>query len=178
MLLLLLLLLNRFSHVRLCATLLTAAQQAPPSLGFSRQEHWSGLPFPSSVHKSEKWKVKVKLPSQVWLLATPWTAAYQAPLSIGFSRQEYWSGVPLPSPKNKSIGHKNSCSFCSCWACSWLVGLRFRFWHLACWERNCTMRRLWPVEQVKDWTILNWHDYSNIVSSDEASRLNIPNKNL
>ena len=30
-----------------------AAHQAPPSLGFSRQEHWSGLPFPSPVHKSE-----------------------------------------------------------------------------------------------------------------------------
>ena len=30
-----------------------AAHQAPPSLGFSRQEHWSGLPFPSAVHESE-----------------------------------------------------------------------------------------------------------------------------
>ena len=28
--------------------------QAPPSLGFSRQEHWSGLPFPSPMHESEK----------------------------------------------------------------------------------------------------------------------------
>ena len=43
--LLLLLLLNHFSHVRLCATLWTAAHQAPPSTGFSRQEYWSGLPF-------------------------------------------------------------------------------------------------------------------------------------
>ena len=41
------LLLHRFSHVRLCATPQTAAHQAPPSLGFSRQENWSGLPFPS-----------------------------------------------------------------------------------------------------------------------------------
>ena len=31
----------------------TAAHQAPLSLGFSRQEHWSGLPFPSPVHESE-----------------------------------------------------------------------------------------------------------------------------
>ena len=45
-----LLLLSRFSRVRLCATPQTAAHQAPPSLGFSRQEHWSGLPFPSPVH--------------------------------------------------------------------------------------------------------------------------------
>ena len=42
---LLLLLLSRFSCVRLCATPYTEAHQAPPSLGFSRQEHWSGLPF-------------------------------------------------------------------------------------------------------------------------------------
>ena len=53
---LLLLLLSRFSHVWLCVTPLTAAHQAPPSLGFSRQEHWSGLPFPSPMHESEKWK--------------------------------------------------------------------------------------------------------------------------
>ena len=33
-----------------------AARQAPPSLGFSRQEHWSGLPFPSPMHESEKRK--------------------------------------------------------------------------------------------------------------------------
>ena len=33
-----------------------AAHQAPPSLGFSRQGHWSGLPFPSPMHESEKWK--------------------------------------------------------------------------------------------------------------------------
>ena len=43
----LLLLLSRFSCVRLCATLQTEVHQAPPSLGFSRQEHWSELPFPS-----------------------------------------------------------------------------------------------------------------------------------
>ena len=49
-------LLSHFSHVRLCVTPLTAAHQAPPSLGFSRQEHWSGLPFPSPMHESEKWK--------------------------------------------------------------------------------------------------------------------------
>ena len=50
------LLLNHFSHVRFCATPHTAAHQAPPFLGFSRQEHWSGLPFPSPRHEGEKWK--------------------------------------------------------------------------------------------------------------------------
>ena len=39
--------LSRFSPVQLFATLWTVAQQAPLSMGFSRQEYWSGLPFPS-----------------------------------------------------------------------------------------------------------------------------------
>ena len=53
---LLLLLLSRVSRVQLCETPQTAAHQAPPSLGFSRQECWSGLPFPSPMHEREKWK--------------------------------------------------------------------------------------------------------------------------
>ena len=52
----LLLLLSHFSCVWLCATPETAAHQVPLSLGFSRQEYWSGLPFPSPIHGSEKWK--------------------------------------------------------------------------------------------------------------------------
>ena len=54
-----------------------AAYQAPPSLGFSRQEHWSGEPLPSPVHESERWKWSLSV-------ATPWTAAYQAPPSMDF----------------------------------------------------------------------------------------------
>ena len=37
------------SHIRLFATPWTAAFQAPPSMGFSRQEYWSGLPLPSPI---------------------------------------------------------------------------------------------------------------------------------
>ena len=51
---LLLLLLSRFGRVQLCATPQTAAHQAPLSLGFSRQERWSGLPLSSPMHESEK----------------------------------------------------------------------------------------------------------------------------
>ena len=50
----LLLLLSRFSRVLLCATPQTAAHQAPPCLGFSGQELWSGLPFPSPMREREK----------------------------------------------------------------------------------------------------------------------------
>ena len=68
---------------------------APPSLGFSRREHWSGLPFPSPVHESEKWKWSCSVVSdssrphglQPTRLLHPWD----------FSRQEFWSGLPLPS---------------------------------------------------------------------------------
>ena len=82
---------NSLSRVWLCATPEMAAHQAPPSLGFSRQEHWNELPFPFPLHESEKWK-------WVRLLVTPWIAAHQAPPSMGSSRQEGWSRVPLPSP--------------------------------------------------------------------------------
>ena len=71
-----------------------AAHQAPQSLGFSSQEHWSGLPFPSPMHESES-EVAQSCPT----LSNPWTAAYQTPPSMGFSRQEYWSGLPLSSLK-------------------------------------------------------------------------------
>ena len=95
-----------------CLTLCDPIDGSPPgspSLGFSRQEHWSGLPFPSPIHESET--VKVKSLSRVQLLATPQTAAYQAPPSMGFSRQEYWSGVPLPSPGSEHSTRQTSCAW-------------------------------------------------------------------
>ena len=67
---LLLLLLRRFSRVQLCAAPQTAAYQAPPSLGFSRQEHWSGVSLPSpmtnldSILKSRD----ITLPTKVCLV--------------------------------------------------------------------------------------------------------------
>ena len=60
---LLLLLLSCFSRVRLCDPI----DGSPPGssvLGFSRQEHWSGLPFPSPMHESEKWKWSCSVNSQ------------------------------------------------------------------------------------------------------------------
>jgi len=86
--LLLLLLLSRFSHVRLCVTLWTAAHQALLSTGFFRQEYWSGLSSPSPLSCF----------SRVQLFVTLWTVVHQYPLSMGFSRQEYWSGLLCLSP--------------------------------------------------------------------------------
>ena len=102
-----LLLLSRFSRVRLCMTPETAAHQASPSLGFSRQEHWSGCHF---LLQCMKVKSESEVAQSCPTLATPWTAAYQAPPSMGFSRQKYWSGVPLPSPVIVYNIHKLSIS--------------------------------------------------------------------
>ena len=96
------------------ATPWTAAYQAPPSLGFSRREYWSGAPLPSPTSHSAnpqnksksllnlsfggKWAEVCGAPghcmslSHSQLFAAPWTVACQAGLSMGFSRQEFWSG--------------------------------------------------------------------------------------
>ena len=44
------------SNVRLFATPWTAAYQAPPPIGFSRQEYWSGVPLPSPEQVGERVK--------------------------------------------------------------------------------------------------------------------------
>ena len=63
------------SRVRPSATPWTAAFQAPPSMGFSRQEYWSGVPLPSPVKKAEHWRIDA---FELWcwrrLLRVPWTA--------------------------------------------------------------------------------------------------------
>ena len=82
----LLLLLSHFSRVQLCTTPETGAHQAPLSLGFSRQEHWNGLPFPSPMHKSEKWKWSR---SVVFNSSRPHgLQPTKGPPSMGFSRQK------------------------------------------------------------------------------------------
>ena len=71
--LLLLLLLSCFNHVWLSATPWTAAHQAPPSMGFSRQEYWSGVPLPSGITvelfqilKDDAVKVLHSICQQIW----------------------------------------------------------------------------------------------------------------
>ena len=90
---LLLLLLSRFSCVRLCDPMdCSLPGSTVHGILQARTLEWVAISFSNAW----KWKVKVKSLSRVQLLSTPWTAAYQAPPSMGFSRQQYWSGVPLP----------------------------------------------------------------------------------
>ena len=91
---LLLLLLRRFSRVRLCATPETAAHQAPRPWDSPGKNTGVGCHFLLQCMKVES---ESEVAQSCPTLATPWTAAYQAPPSMGFSRQKYWSGVPLPS---------------------------------------------------------------------------------
>ena len=93
------------TRVRLLATPWTAAHQAPPSMWFSRQEYWSGVPLPS-LNSS----MLLSRFSCVRLCATAETAAHP---SMGFSRQEQWSGLPFPSPVHESEKWKWSCSVVS-----------------------------------------------------------------
>ena len=92
---------NLLSRVRLFLTPWTAAYQAPPSMGFSRQEYWSRVPLPSPLHsigivnctihqslqKCSSYQCESESCSVVLDSATPWTIQ-----SMKFSRPEYWSG--------------------------------------------------------------------------------------
>ena len=91
---LLLLLLSRFSRVRLCNPIDGSPPGSPiPGILQARPLEWVAISFSNE----RKCRVKVKSLSHVQLPATPWTAAHQAPPSLGFSRQDHWSGWPLPS---------------------------------------------------------------------------------
>ena len=113
--------LSRFSHVRLFVTLWTIPHQVPLSMGFSRQEYGSGLPCPSPGDLPNPGiKLIPFMPPALagWLVLyhqhhlgspqsvscsvvpTPWTVACQSPLSMGFSRQKYWSGLLCPPPRD------------------------------------------------------------------------------
>ena len=107
------------SEAQSCPTLATpwtAAYQAPPSTGFSRQKYWSGVPLPSpniytlldnyiienpknltEEHSKVYWKhwknqYGERPPQPCPTLRDQVTVACQAPLSMGFPRQEYRSG--------------------------------------------------------------------------------------
>ena len=92
----LLLLLSRFSRVRLCATPETAAHEAPTPRPWDSPGKNAGVGW-HFLLQCLKVKSESELAKSCLTLSNPWTAAYQAPPSMGFSRQKYSSGVPLLS---------------------------------------------------------------------------------
>ena len=99
------------SHVCLLETPWTAAYQAPPSMGFSRQEYWSGVPLPSLL--SLVAATAAKSPQSCPTPCDPIDGSPPGFPSLGFSRQEHWSGLPFPSPMHESEKWKGSRSVLS-----------------------------------------------------------------
>ena len=104
------------------ATLWTIACQASLSMGFLRQDYWSGLPFPFPGDLSEP---GIKSASPTWQtyplpllllllvshlshvqLCDPKKGSPPGSPSLGFSSQEHWSGLPFPSPMHESEKRK------------------------------------------------------------------------
>ena len=97
-------LLSRFSRVQLFVTLWSVAHQAPLSLGFPRQEYWSGLPLPSTED----------LPDSQIKHASPTLQVNSLPLSH-LPMQGTWDEGSVPgSGRSPGGGHGNSLQH-SCW---------------------------------------------------------------
>ena len=79
-----------------------AAHQVPPSLRFSRQEYWSGLPFPSPVHKSE-------VPQSCPTLRDPMDYSLPGCSVHGISqaRVPEWVAIAFSAPSPRA--YSNSC---------------------------------------------------------------------
>ena len=79
------------SRVRLLATPWTAAYQAPPSVGFSRQEYWSGVPLPSQLHLNPSGYTQCKCFPITWGLP----ALPQSGTTWGHGKKKSWYKVAL-----------------------------------------------------------------------------------
>ena len=151
-----------------------AAHQAPSSLGFPRQEHWSGLPLPSPMHESEKWKWSRSVVSDS---SRPHGWQLTRLLHLGFSRHEHWSGAPSP-PLTYTVMYVNYTGF---WGgasgkeptcrCRRHKICRFDPWvkrspraghgnplHYSCLE-NPMVRGAWQLQSIASYRVgQNWSD--------------------
>ena len=104
------------SRVRLLATPWTAAYQAPPSMGFARQEYWSGVPLPSPTrgHSTPKWRkletgfrVVINGRTQDYVSVIHWSEKAMAPHSSTLAWKIPWTEEPgrLQSMGSLRVGH-------------------------------------------------------------------------
>ena len=121
--------------IQSCPTLcdpIDSSRQIPgfPVPGISRQEHWSGLPFPSPMHESEKWKGSCSVVSESvqphGLPSTRLLLLWDFP-----GKSTGWSGVLLPSP---NLGN-SACLFLTLWEYwlhrkNWHLFLFFHLWKI------------------------------------------------
>ena len=88
------------SRVRPSATPWTAAYQAPPSMGFSRQKHWSGVPLPSPYHNINDWINRGGVKDQLLLNEDSWTITSQKNiyfLIIKFKNINFSMSITFPN---------------------------------------------------------------------------------
>ena len=91
------------SRVQLLATPWTAAYQAPPSMGFSRQEYWSGVPLPSKslqIRRITKEKQRISMiieTNTYWILWAPWKTLYIHDLFEPLTERSLWEIVISPT---------------------------------------------------------------------------------
>ena len=146
------------SGARLIATPWTAAHQAPPSMGFSRQGYWSRLPLPSPKTsnntnlKNNFYSSSVQSLSHVQLFETPWTAARQASLSI-----TSWSLLKLMSiesvmPSNHLI------------LCRPLLFPPSIFPSIKVFSNESVLRIRWPKYWNFSFSISPSNEYSGLIS--------------
>ena len=114
--------LSCFSHVRLFLTLWTTAHQAPLSKGFSRQEYWSGLPFPSSGDLPDPGIKPTSLCLLHWQVdPLPLTPPGKAPQNLQLSFKKYLFSHDIIQFKKFSF--INLFFFCLCWVFIAVCGL-------------------------------------------------------
>ena len=105
----LLVVLSHFGHVQLCATLWTVACQAPLSIGFSRQECWSGFPFPppggSSNTEIEPLSHVSTLAGGFFTTSATWQCSWQVPICSW--QLQYTSIYKCESQNNSEWKGKN-----------------------------------------------------------------------
>ena len=132
-----------------------AAHQAPPSLGFSRQEYWSGLPFPSPMHESESESevaqscptlsdpVDCSLPgssahgifqARVWEWGAIAFSEYYFKNTIKQNRPQIWLSGSVAIAISLYRVHKESVR-CETWTIKGAKGPRIDAFELWCWRR-------------------------------------------
>ena len=87
-----------------------AAHQALPSLGFSREEHWSGLPFPSPMNESES-----EVTQSCLTLSDPMDCSLPGFSIHGIFQARVLEWVPLPSPIKKAECRRIDAFELWCW---------------------------------------------------------------
>ena len=153
-------LLSYFSHVWLFATPRTVARQAPLSVGFSRQEYWSGLPFPPPGELPNS-GIKPTSPETLALAGRFFTTELPGKPNISISTANFpWSTTSLHPHNFTDIFHFHSCPSI----------FKFPFWFLI-WSRSCLERcfyllllfflarliGLWNLSSLtSDWTCAPW----------------------